>query len=713
MYCDKCGQQLRDGAKFCNKCGNAVIVEKQEDHKAINRSLSNQSVKPTEIEPHHPIVLKEQTSSDKDTGKKKIIIIAGICCGVLLIGVIAFLLILNMPKTNISIYQGYVQSLSKAHDEIKACEEDTSGQSIAIVDMNGTDTDDIIFVTRKKISDHETKHESEEIVLNFRYDGEGKIKEKELAVCDDFALFIDARTKDLYQYELVPYLEDVKNERVVKLNLGENGFSETDSFCRYCNAETKEISYTDNEHGGEDYTSNRSDFENLKDKDVCVLVSSTDIINQQQVFDKITDDLSLNYDEAMSKLNGDNKQSTPDTSTRQTETQKPTEKPVVITDIDQSELPDGLTEFLQIFDFAYGTQSEGREYNCEKLDNIYDKLLGKIVGNPTIVDLKLYPGGDSKSSFSPNSDPLDKYPKGWGYTAVPKEKVIWILENVLNVPKNEIETIIQAAMQSDPDIYEYEENGITYLYNKISGLGGPGYNVTFETIRFDGEKYYFIYDCSDAVQYDGATTVTYYTEMAQREIDGKKYWSIYRHSENIPDLPEPTNEKKTDVFKMFEGGYTFTSGVGYWSSHIELKSDGTFTGEYHDQNAGESGNGYDGTTYLSSFSGNFTNPKKINAYTYSFELGEIIYENKPGTEKIETVGNSDYRMRTVYSEAYGLNGSKTIYAYTADAPISKLPEGFISWVGHLRSKETRNNTNLSYKCLYAIESECGWIGSSE
>ena len=136
-----------------------------------------------------------------------------------------------------------------------------------------------------------------------------------------------------------------------------------------------------------------------------------------------------------------------------------------------------LNEFLQIFDFAYGTQSEGREYNCEKLDNIYDKLLGKIVGNPTIVDLKLYPGGDSKSSFSPNSDPLDKYPKGWGYTAVPKEKVIWILENVLNVPKNEIETIIQAAMQSDPDIYEYEENGTTYLYNSRRNGSATSYCI--------------------------------------------------------------------------------------------------------------------------------------------------------------------------------------------------------------------------------------------
>lgn len=527
MYCDKCGHQLREGAKFCNKCGNAVIVEKQETYKAINRPINDHAVKSTEKEPPRPTVSKEPAYSDNGSGKKKIFIIAGICCAVLLIGVIVSLLILNKPKTNNSIYQDYIQILSKSHDEIKACEEDTDGQSIAIVDMNGTDTDDMVFVTRKKSTNQETEHEADEITINLRYDSEGEIKEKEFAACDAFALFMDARTKDLFQYELVPYHEGIKKERVVKLKMGENDVSETDSFSRYCHAETKEISYTDNEHGGEDYTSDKSAFENLKTQDVCVLLSSKDIIDRQQVFDSVSDNLSMNYDDAISKLNGDKEQKNSDTNTqptemqKPTETQKPTEKPVVITDIDPSEIPDGLTEFLQIFDFAYGAQSEGREYDCEKLDNIFDKLLGKIVGNPRMVDLELYPGGDSKSSFTPNSDPLDKYPKGWGYIAVPKEKAIWILEHILNVPENETEAIIHAAMQDDSDIYEYEENGTTYLYNKIGGLGGPGYKVTYESIKFDGEKYYFIYDCSDAVQYDGATTVTYYAEMAQKEIDGK------------------------------------------------------------------------------------------------------------------------------------------------------------------------------------------------
>lgn len=390
-----------------------------------------------------------------------------------------------------------------------------------------------------------------------------------------------------------------------------------------------------------------------------------------------------------------------------------TEKSKTIYDIDPSELPENLTEFLQVFDFAYFSENMEREFKCDEADKIYDSFVKRIVGNPTMVDLKLYPGGNSKSSFESNSDPLNKYPNGWGYIAVPKEKTIWIMKNVFNIPESKIDGMIKAAMQNDPDLYEYEENGTVFLYNKIGGVGGPGYDISFETVRYDGEKYYFVYDCSDAVQYDGAKTVTYYAEMELKKTDGLEYWSLYRHTENIPALPEPTNEDKVDVFKMFAGSYTFTSGVGYWSTQLELKADGTFTGQYHDQNAGESGNGYDGTTYVSTFSGRFINPKKINSYTYSFELSEIKYDKTPGTEEINAMGNSDYKMRTVYSEAYGLKGAKTIYAYTEDAPVSKLPEGFTSWVEHLRNKETKNNTKLSYKCLYAVEPECGWIGSPQ
>ena len=407
------------------------------------------------------------------------------------------------------------------------------------------------------------------------------------------------------------------------------------------------------------------------------------------------------------------------------------ESPKTIVDVDPDDMPESLSQFLQSFDFAYFSENMNREFNCNATEEIYDSFAERIVGNPTMVDLSQYPGGDIKKSFEQYSDPLGKYPKGWGYIAVPKKKTIWIMENVFNISEDDSAEIIKKKMNSNPDFYEFEEDGVKYYCNKIGGLGGPGYNITFETVRYDGEKYYIVYECSDAAEFEGARTVEYYAEMALKETDGMEYWSLYRHTENIPELSEPNDigsndekeekdndnegENTEDVFKTFAGKYSFTSGVGYWSTNLEIDSEGRFNGEYHDQNAGESGDGYDGTTYFSSFSGSFTNPKKINAYTYSFELGDINYENTPGTEIIESMGSdSRFKMRKVYTEAYGLDrGTKTIYAYTPDAPVSELPEGLMSWVGHLRSDETRKNSELSCKCLYAVEPEYGWIGGSK
>ena len=226
-----------------------------------------------------------------------------------------------------------------------------------------------------------------------------------------------------------------------------------------------------------------------------------------------------------------------------------TEKPKIIYDIDPSELPNSLSEFLQVFDFGYSSSSMDREFDCEEIDNIPDYFTERIVGNPTMINLNSYPGGEVKKSFESHSDPLGRYPDGWGYIAVPKNKTLWIMQNVFNISQTDAVDMLNSKKNSNPDFYEYEDNGTTYYCNKIGGLGGPGFTVTFKTVRYDGEKYYFVYDCSDAVKFEGTRTVTYYAEMALKETDGLEYWSLYRHTENIPTLPEPTDKKEGDTSK--------------------------------------------------------------------------------------------------------------------------------------------------------------------
>ena len=95
-------------------------------------------------------------------------------------------------------------------------------------------------------------------------------------------------------------------------------------------------------------------------------------------------------------------------------------------------------------------------------------------------------------------------------------------------------------------------------------------------------------------------------------------------------------------------------------------------------------------------------------------MADIQYENEIGTEEIVKMEDSDYLVRRVYSDAYGLNaGTKTIKAYTEDAPIALAPETMVAWIRGLRSYEYDYANTLCYKCLYTEESGYGWLGPRE
>lgn len=61
--------------------------------------------------------------------------------------------------------------------------------------------------------------------------------------------------------------------------------------------------------------------------------------------------------------------------------------------------------------------------------------------------------------------------------------------------------------------------------------------------------------------------------------------------------------------------------------------------------------------YLCSFSGKFTNLRKINEYTYEMDMEDLTYENTPGEEEIAD------NMKYIYDEAYGLAGCDTFKVY--------------------------------------------------
>ncbi|MBE6912019.1 MAG: hypothetical protein E7473_05805 [Ruminococcaceae bacterium] len=139
---------------------------------------------------------------------------------------------------------------------------------------------------------------------------------------------------------------------------------------------------------------------------------------------------------------------------------------------------------------------------------------------------------------------------------------------------------------------------------------------------------------------------------------------------------EPIKKEEESLSLPFESlKFSFCSGAGAWSTELVLKNDGTFTGFYSDSDMGSFTDEYpDGTNYVCEFSGNFKNITKINDYTYSFTLDEVITAKEFGEEWIED------SIRYIASPPYGIYDGREFILYTPDAPVSEMDETFLSWL---------------------------------
>ncbi len=131
--------------------------------------------------------------------------------------------------------------------------------------------------------------------------------------------------------------------------------------------------------------------------------------------------------------------------------------------------------------------------------------------------------------------------------------------------------------------------------------------------------------------------------------------------------------------------FWFASGAGGWATRLSIRPDGSFAGLYMD--------GDIGTTYQCTFNGQFSQPEKVNDYTYSMRILSMTYKEEPGTS--ETKDDILYQ----YTTPYGLDEAETLFIYLPGAPLAELPEGYRSWVGYYYLENT-TDTELPYYGLY-------------
>ncbi len=728
MKCNNCGNELRKGAKFCRICGSPV-----EEHPYVyqNRSVAHAS-ESLNRNPNNDSVNR----TDRKRGKKVAVILTSIVSLVVVAAIILTVVMVNHSQTAgdyRKVFRVYKNELEQAKADIENYADhheldDSERKLVAVSSVLGNQKPSLFYVVEGQ------DREENKVPIIRMCEMQGNTAQNifesmvDYSPIDLISILKNSQTGETYLFA-DSELSDGGNVVIYSLTKDKDIIRQKEKY------RLTYVLHSDDENGTydyqyfidqssvieEDYNNAVKDFVSTIDTVIVSSNNRTKALKYNYFKDIVS--VAMSYDEAMDYLdNGINGATIDEVKPQKNqaieteESVKETEAPKVY-DVNPEDLPESLTRFLQQFDFAYSTSSyEAKEFDCENTKVCYDYLVNHIVGNPCCVDGTLYPGGDEKKIWEANADPLGKF-GNMATLEYPKEKLMWVLENIFHISEDDRQGMLQAAMDADPDLYEYDKDGKTYLYRKTGGVGGPGFNVAYETVRYDGERYYFIYDCVDAFSSKNTRTFVYYAEMAQEEIDGETYWTMYKHTSDIPELPEPNTGSISDedIFSMFAGEYSFTSGAGAWSTQLKLNPDGTFTGEYHDTDAGVRGDGYDATLYLSKFSGKFKNPKKINSYTYSFKLDEINYENEPDTEEIGDPYGSGGKVKVLikYSTAYGLSGAETVYAYTPSAPTAQLPEKLMSWVGFLRDKSTRNNSNLSYYCLYAVEPECGWIGEKE
>lgn len=140
--------------------------------------------------------------------------------------------------------------------------------------------------------------------------------------------------------------------------------------------------------------------------------------------------------------------------------------------------------------------------------------------------------------------------------------------------------------------------------------------------------------------------------------------------------------------------FWFASGAGAWATQLSIRPDGSFSGEYHDSDMGDRCDDYpNGTRYQCTFSGSFSQPVKINDYTYSMQILSISYVNEPDTSEIKD--DTLYH----YTTPYGLDETDSLLVYLPGAPLAELPEGYRSWVGYYYLENT-TDTTLPYYGLY-------------
>ena len=157
-----------------------------------------------------------------------------------------------------------------------------------------------------------------------------------------------------------------------------------------------------------------------------------------------------------------------------------------------------------------------------------------------------------------------------------------------------------------------------------------------------------------------------------------------------------------NIFETMSGlAWSFSSGVGAWSTDLQIGPDGSFTGDFHDSDMGDTGDGYpDGTVYFCSFSGRMSLAEQVDDYCRKIRVDKLDVE--PGED---TVSDG---VRFIHSGAYGISEGDEMLLYAPGTPAGILSDEMRLWA-HVSDQET-TQSELENWFLCSEKNGSGFVG---
>ncbi len=350
---------------------------------------------------------------------------------------------------------------------------------------------------------------------------------------------------------------------------------------------------------------------------------------------------------------------------------EPTPEPPLVP-IGVSELPSSLDTFLVTFNSGYTDRQGGRSFDCENCVDVRANIVSQIVNSVSCVDFSLYPGDPPLYHWA--GDDMDR--QGWtgdssDFAVFDPEQVEWIAEEIFHMAPSDYRAVLSRSINSGAFYQGKNDAGEDRFFLAVNSIGRRAGRIVYESAVSNGQTYEIFYDYLGwPREWEGS----YQARLSLIRTDYGEFWTLYRQSEQeqvdeAADAPE--------LFSMMAGVYTLSDGESGWQTELTVYEDGSFVGHYLDNAANEKGDGFDQVIYYSDFEGWFTGPLRLNAYSYSIELGELRYIDPEQDLIIEEADG--FRVLYRYAEAVGLDDCLLFYVYPPEAPVYKLPEIFTLW----------------------------------